>query len=781
LHRQSEESARSVLIASVLVFCAGVCVQAVNPLPLAPLLISTIVGIALAGVLLCVPRRVCPLVAPLILLCFCLSGATRLALQEARQVATGPAEGDDVYEGLVVESSSTIKVLSLLKPAGLERMRVAFVSGHALETGQTVRIFGRIADLNPSFNNPGMNSWRGLKRLEGVTRKIKGRVLSVETDSGTISRLRRYFKGNIERSGAHRQDVLKALTIGDRAAIPRETTDLFTKSGTAHVLAVSGFNVSVISGFFFFLVRCVLRRFRRWRLSGRDSRYAALLTIPFPFMFMLVAGGGVSLIRATIMASVFLIALFMEKQRHLYNTMALAALAVLLLYPHSLLAPSFLLTFTSLSFIVMFMERFYPWIARIGNRALSWSASTVLSTLAATLGTAPVVVFYFCGINPLCFLHNLVTIPLLGVAATALALAGMVVPAGHQLLMLAGYIADANIAILRAFDFGYLYPLIRPTLGDALLYYALVVGALYAHRKPVAVLLCVVIVPLAALQAHHDYRQRFNEDIRVHFIDVGLGDAALVEAPGGMRILIDGGGYEGSDFDVGKQVITPFLLYRKVRHIDYVVNTHPHADHTLGLFHVLDNFSVSHLVTAGCFPEDKTFVRLAAVAKRRGIDHTVWKKGDRVGSGGFGIEVLHSRDSVFAENLNETSLVLRITYKDVSFLFPGDIENDVENSMILSGNSLKSDVLKIPHHGSARSNCFPFIYAVSPRMAVLSASGVMKGLPSPETLDRYKKASVPVLRTYKDGLVEVWSDGRHIGWKTRNARGSPARPTEARE
>jgi competence protein ComEC len=756
-----------VLIASVLAFCLGIYLQAVCPSPPALLLCFALVGIAFAGILLYIPRSTSPLVALFILLCFGLSGAARLGLHDMRQPATEAARGEDIYEGLVVESASRVKVLSLLKPAGLEERRVAFVSADALETGDIVRAFGKLENLNPTFDNPGTKSWSGLKRQEGVMWKIKGRVVSVRTSNNPINKLRRYFKKNIERSGAERQDVLKALTIGDRAAIPRETNDLFTRSGTAHVLAVSGFNVSIISGFFFIVARSLLRRVKSWRLSGRDSRYAALFTLPFPFMFMLVGGGGVSLIRAAIMASVFLVALFLEKQRHLYNTMALAALAVLVLYPHSLMTPSFLLTFTSLAFIVMFMESFYPLIARINNRALSWSASTLLSTLAATIGTAPIVVFYFCGINPLCFIHNLFTVPLIGVCATTLALVGMVVPAGHCLLTVAGYIVELNMTILRTLDFGYLYPLVRPSLADTLLYYALLVGVVYVRRKPVAVALCVAVLPLAAAQARQDYHDRFNDDLKISFIDVGLGDAALIEAPGGVRILIDGGGYQELDFDVGRQVIAPFLLYRKVRRIDYVINTHPHADHVRGLAHILENFPVSHLVTSGSFVEDTGFRHLIETATKRGIDHAVWKKGDRVTFGGFSMEVLHPRSGLPRANLNEASLVLRITYHAVSFLFPGDIEDAQEEDLILSGSSLGSDVLKIPHHGSSRSNDLSFIYAVSPRVAVLSSAGGVKGLPSPETLERYRKAGVPVFSTYRNGLVEVWSDGRRIGTKIR--------------
>ena len=130
-----------------------------------------------------------------------------------------------------------------------------------------------------------------------------------------------------------------------------------------------------------------------------------------------------------------------------------------------------------------------------------WTASTILSTLAATLGTAPIVVYYFCGINPLCF-HSQPRYHTSSRSGCngASPLSVWSLPQGHHLLVLAGHLAGTNIAVLRAFDFGYLYPVIRPDLADALLYYALVIAVLHVHRKPVAALLCLVIVPLAVVQ-----------------------------------------------------------------------------------------------------------------------------------------------------------------------------------------------------------------------------------------------------------------------------------------
>ena len=659
----------------------GIYLEALFRGPVAPLFLATI---ATAAALPFVMRWRKASV-PLMLAAFMLCGAFRLALVGAVQVAPDAAMGETVYEGLVVESSARSKVLSLSRPATLEGMRVAFMSGLDLDVSQVVRLFGTIRPLVPTFKNPGNMSWRWLKKLEGVGYEVKGTVLSVARGDDPVADLRRYFKENIERSGAVQTDMLKALTIGDRTAVPQEKNDLFLHTGTSHILAVSGFNVSIISGFFFFIARSAIGRVHRFRLSGRDTRYASLITMPFPFLFMLVAGSGVSVIRSAIMVNIFMLSLFIERRRDFYNTMALAALVILILYPHSLLTPSFQLTFMSLLFIVMVTSRLLPALVRIKNRFLSWSCATVLSTAAATMGTAPIALYYFYGMNPLCIIHNLVTIPLMGVAATGLSIVGMVHPWGRFLLVVSGWIVQANLVLLHALDFGYLYPLVRPTLSETLLYYCLIVGLLHVHRKPVAALLFCVVIPLSAIQVHADYRQRFNTDLRIHVIDVGLGDSALIEAPGGLRILIDGGGFPRSDFDTGRQVVAPFLLYRKIRTIDYVINTHPHADHIGGLPYIVNHFKVAHVITAGLFPNERKFMELLDAARSRHVPHEIWKRGDGIGTGDFRMTVLHPAQALPGDNLNDTSLVFKVRYGNRTFLLPADITADIEEGSSFPG------------------------------------------------------------------------------------------------
>ena len=500
------------------------------------------------------------------------------------------------------------------------------------------------------------------------------------------------------------------------------------------MLAISGFNVGIVTGFFFFIARALLGRSRRLRLSGRHTRYAALLTIPFPFVFMLVAGAGVSVIRATIMTVVFMLALYFEREHHFYNTLALSALVILLVYPHSLFAPSFQLTFMSLLFIVLAMEKIYPLLQRLRNRPITWTLSTILSTTAATLGTAPIVIYYFFGINPFAAIHNLVTIPLTGIAATVLALVGMTAPIGAPLLHVAGFIVDLNIRALQFLDFGYIFPIVRFDLAEVLLYYAFLLALLRIGRKPVQGLLLFVLVPALVLLSYQGYRERFGDRLCMSAIDVGSGDAILIEAPGGSRILIDGGGAYGDRFDAGRQVITPVLLVKKIRTLDYVVSTHPHADHAGGLAHIVEHFTVRTFASGGFHPQDARFTELVDLLRKRGVPIQIWKPGESFAFGpGTTATVLHGGNPPPGENPNDASVVLRVRSGDHAFLLTGDIGETVEAAMVASGAAIRSDVLKVGHHGSRSSSTYPFLLAVRPSLAVLSTG---KGHPvSPERRD----------------------------------------------
>jgi competence protein ComEC len=354
------------------------------------------------------------------------------------------------------------------------------------------------------------------------------------------------------------------------------------------------------------------------------------------------------------------------------------------------------------------------------------------------------------------------------VIAMPLALVGMIVPYGEYLLRLSGEIISITLYILNHLNRGYLYPLIRPTLFETMSYFIIIVSLFSIKKKLVRFIFIFVLAPVLLIYSYTVVKDRFyNNDICFNFIDVGLGDAILVEAPQGMRMLIDGGGLYSGDFDMGKSILTPVLLSKKVLSLDYLINTHPHSDHYGGLLYVLNHFQVKHFVTATYLVLDPAYNEILATAKKKNIPIELWKRGDAITfNNRTEIRVLNPPQESTMENLNNRSLVINIQYGKNNFLFTGDIETAVEEELIFSQFPLYTDVLKIPHHGSKYSSSPYFLRATKPVIAVMSVGPGIKGIPSEETLKRYEKLSIPVLRTDRDGLIKVCSDGERISYCT---------------
>lgn len=248
--------------------------------------------------------------------------------------------------------------------------------------------------------------------------------------------------------------------------------------------------------------------------------------------------------------------------------------------------------------------------------------------------------------------------------------------------------------------------------------------------------------------------EKNNNDIRVHYIDVGQGDCIFVELTGGKNMLIDAGNPEnGSD-------IADYIRKLGVGKIDFVIGTHPHSDHIGGLSKVIYNFDIGNIYMPAVSHNTDLFYNLLKTIEDKGKSVEPAKSGKIIylSDDGIKIEILAPKVDKY-DNMNNYSVVVKLTYLETSFLFTGDIEKQVENSLLK--DNIDCDVLKVPHHGSSTSSTKKFIKAVSPEYAVISC-GKDNDYGHPHTETILNLTNTNILRTDELGTVVITSDGYKI-------------------
>jgi len=267
----------------------------------------------------------------------------------------------------------------------------------------------------------------------------------------------------------------------------------------------------------------------------------------------------------------------------------------------------------------------------------------------------------------------------------------------------------------------------------------------------------------------------FQKDLRLNFIDVGHGDSILIEFPKGKRMLIDGGGLYEDRFDIGKNVIATLLWKKKIRKIDTLVLTHPDPDHLKGLIFIASQFLIGQFWDNGFQTDSESYVQLKKILSEKKIStQSLNEETPPQTINGVEMSVLNPpvwnampRKVHQQWYLNNSSLVLKLRFKNVSALLAGDIGEEAEGRILKKGSPLRANIIKIPHHGSSSSSSSLFIERVKPTYAVLSVGERNIGrLPHPEVLKRYRQLGTTLFRTDRQGALTVVTDGENIRIKT---------------
>ncbi len=585
------------------------------------------------------------------------------------------------------------------------------------------------------------------------------------------------------------------LVTGEQGLIDAALREDFVATGTVHILSISGSHLGLISLLAFVGARFVCRRLpafvilflNRYHLTA--TRLAVLATVPLTVGYTLLAGAEVATMRALLMILLVLVAVWLGRDKCALPILSTAALVTLLLDPRALYDVSFQLSYGSVLAIALLAdgrrasappdvpleEDGHP----IWYRARAWCANTLILSLVVTAVTLPLVALYFRQFAWVSPIANLLLVPMAGLLIPmSLASACALLIGSADTLPLAPLIESGLTLLMKSVSLLAQLPAVSrhvaaPSVPTIVVYFGLcllLARAATPKRRRIAAAGCLVALLCWWTWPH---RTLPPDAVRVTVMDVGQGDATLIELPGGATALIDAGPRH-ERYDVGAAVVGPLLWDRGITRIDHAIGTHPQLDHVGGFAWLIRHFPVAHYWGNGMERQERFFRDLQAALAERGLSERVPREGEPLAVGGpcrltavngpsaTGAPASRAGNMAEGTDQNNVSLVTRLDCGTYAMLFAADMEGDGLARMLSKGQAHQATILKVPHHGARSSLSLPWIRSIRPQAALLSVGAHNPYRhPHPEVVAAYRDSDIPLFRTDRDGALTITGSLTH--------------------
>lgn len=565
------------------------------------------------------------------------------------------------------------------------------------------------------------------------------------------------------------KDLAVGILLGVSSDIDSEVKQNFRDCNLSHMLAISGSHLTyLILGLNLLLNKKIL-----------GIRKCKVITIIIIIIFMLIVNMSSSIVRAGICTIISILGTLIYRKSDSYTAIAISLLFSLIKNPFSLFNIGLQLSYLATLGIIIF----YTMLSKIKiseGKLKKYIIENIISTLSANILILPITTYYFNTIPTNFLLSNLVAGPVLGISLIFELITVFISFISIKLAQIPGAVVNVCLILLtkitKIISKIPNITVVTPKIASVILIYIIILNVwLYTNKKniyknlKISRLLCILIIIILIINFLN-----IERTMRIYFIDVGQGDSSLICTPTGKNILIDGGGSRTPEkYDVGEKVLLPYLLDRRIKKLDYIIISHFDADHAQGIEAVIDKIKVKNIVVSRQASQSVEYDKIIKMCKEKKIKIIDAKRGEKIVIDKYAyFDILHPGDILLDDGkggLNANAIVAKLNYKMdnklFTVLFTGDIEYDAEQELVKEyGNKLKSDILKVAHHGSKTSSSQEFINLVKPEIALI---GVGKdntfGHPNDGVIEKLKKIKAKIYRTDLDGEIIIKMEAKKYG------------------